>query len=597
MDNQTGKKPRVVLLYRASSKQQTSKSINDKGEVENDIPLQRNILKPWAEEQGWEFVDELVEGGVSGFKVSAENRSEIQKLKLMAVRGEFDILGIYMSDRLGRIAAETPLIIEFLNRYGIKVISYREGLIGGQQHSDKLLTYIRYWQAEGESLKTSARVTDAIEQLVKNGRWRGGPAPYGYRMVVKGTLNSRGRPIFDIEIDPSQAEVVKKIFKMYATDNYGLKAIAQHLNDKETLTQTGLMWCGSYIHKILTYKFYIGVYELGKHSNKRKNCKRQEVIVSPPMEHLRIVDDGLFNEVQRLLKANANPRGEVRATRRGSLLLTGVLFCGECGNKMTSVNIVNKKKRNGEETEDYENRYYRCRSYQNPKTGRPKCGTKMHRAESIEKWVNDDIRTFITELDKEKLLGSFNDVLELQLKEAQDAYKRYNLAAKQCEKEIGKLKDEVMRVIMGESKFSEDMLTGMLTAKEKDLAEFEGKMALKQDEIESLELEIQKRKGIVEELDTWVQRYESSSLMDKKDMVITIVEKISVHKERILIDCKIRLKAEDITPEPTQNRQPPEFNPENPSSAHHPTLFNVKRSPTHTPQLLTAPLGTRCKRK
>ena len=90
-------KPRVVLLYRASSKQQTSTDTND-------IPLQRNILKPWAEQKGYTFVREFVEAAVSGFKVSASKRDAIIEIKAMAERGEFDILGIYMSDRLGRIA-------------------------------------------------------------------------------------------------------------------------------------------------------------------------------------------------------------------------------------------------------------------------------------------------------------------------------------------------------------------------------------------------------------------------------------------------------------------------------------------------------------
>jgi DNA invertase Pin-like site-specific DNA recombinase len=113
--------PRVVLLYRASSKKQT--------DSDNDIPQQRDILKPWVERQGWQFICEKVEGGVSGYKVSANDRDKIQEIKAMAERREFDILGIYMSDRLGRIAEETPLIVGFLNARGIKVISYREGEI------------------------------------------------------------------------------------------------------------------------------------------------------------------------------------------------------------------------------------------------------------------------------------------------------------------------------------------------------------------------------------------------------------------------------------------------------------------------------------
>jgi DNA invertase Pin-like site-specific DNA recombinase len=112
-------KPRAVLLYRASTKKQT--------DSENDIPLQRNILMPWAEGQGWDFTREFVEGGVLGFKVSAAKRDAIIEIKAMAERREFDILGIYMSDRLGRIAEETPLIVSFLNARNIKVISYGEG--------------------------------------------------------------------------------------------------------------------------------------------------------------------------------------------------------------------------------------------------------------------------------------------------------------------------------------------------------------------------------------------------------------------------------------------------------------------------------------
>jgi len=221
----TATKPRVVLLYRASTKKQT--------DSENDIPLQRNILKPWAEQQGWEFVTEKCEGGVSGFKVSANDRDKIQEIKAMAERREFDILGIYMSDRLGRIAEETPLIVSFLNARGIRVISYREGEINSSTHNDKLMTYLRYWTAENESLKTSQRCCDALMECIRQGRWKGGTLPYGYRKVIKGTVNYRGRPIFDVEVDPERAEVVKDIFRLYAKEHYGARHIAKFLNDKD----------------------------------------------------------------------------------------------------------------------------------------------------------------------------------------------------------------------------------------------------------------------------------------------------------------------------------------------------------------------------
>ena len=104
---------RVVILLRASSKQQTDR------EHDFDIPQQKSILLPFVDSQGWELVKIFTEGGVSGFKVSANNRDAIQDIKRMADNREFDRLVINMSDRLGRIADKTPLsaVVNAIKRY------------------------------------------------------------------------------------------------------------------------------------------------------------------------------------------------------------------------------------------------------------------------------------------------------------------------------------------------------------------------------------------------------------------------------------------------------------------------------------------------
>ena len=51
------------------------------------------------------------------------------------------------------------------------------------------MNYIRFWQADGESQKTSIRTKTALGQMVQEGRFRGGIAPYGYRLVPSGVLN------------------------------------------------------------------------------------------------------------------------------------------------------------------------------------------------------------------------------------------------------------------------------------------------------------------------------------------------------------------------------------------------------------------------
>ena len=53
----------------------------------------------------------MAEKGVSGSKVSASKRDDIQQLKEEAANGECDILLVYMFDRLGRIESETPFVL------------------------------------------------------------------------------------------------------------------------------------------------------------------------------------------------------------------------------------------------------------------------------------------------------------------------------------------------------------------------------------------------------------------------------------------------------------------------------------------------------
>ena len=76
------------------------------------------------------------------FKVSAENRDAIQDLKAAAIRGEFQILLVFMFDRIGRIDDETPFVVEWFVKHGIQVWSTQEGEQRFENHVDKLMNYI-----------------------------------------------------------------------------------------------------------------------------------------------------------------------------------------------------------------------------------------------------------------------------------------------------------------------------------------------------------------------------------------------------------------------------------------------------------------------
>ena len=106
---------RVYCLYRVS----TTKQVDHDEKDHADIPMQRKACREFAAKMGWDIVGEEQETGVSGYKVSADDRDKLQLIKKKAEQGRFDILLVFMFDRLGRKSDETPFVVEWFVKKGL----------------------------------------------------------------------------------------------------------------------------------------------------------------------------------------------------------------------------------------------------------------------------------------------------------------------------------------------------------------------------------------------------------------------------------------------------------------------------------------------
>ena len=213
---------RVICLYRVSTLGQVEK---------DDIPMQKQACKEFCTRQGWEIVDSRSEKGVSGYKTSANNRDAIQDIREAALRKEFDILLVFMFDRLGRKEDETPFIVQWFANHGIEVWSVMEGQQRFETHVDKLMNYIRFCRAEGESEKTSQRVKTRHGQITQEGHFRGGTVQFGYRLEHQGRVNRKGTPLGELVIDEQEAAIIRTIFDRYINYGYGTFRICNYLAD------------------------------------------------------------------------------------------------------------------------------------------------------------------------------------------------------------------------------------------------------------------------------------------------------------------------------------------------------------------------------
>ena len=286
---------RVYCLYRVSTKGQVEK---------DDIPMQKQACHEFvAEQSDWHIEKEFSEKGVSGFKIAAKDRDAIQDLQKAAVEKKFDVLLVFMFDRIGRKEDETPFVVEWFVRQGVEVWSVKEGQQRFDTHVDKLLNYIRFWQANGESLKTSIRVSERHKQMVEDGIWRGGVCPYGYRLVFKGRIGKKNRQLLDLEVDPEKSAIVQEIFRLLCLCGYGTYRIANHLNAKYSDPEK--IWTPRTIIAMLRNPIYTG------------RMRFKDTITSTPIEELRIVSDEMFEFAERILKEHILSRiiGKITVNR------------------------------------------------------------------------------------------------------------------------------------------------------------------------------------------------------------------------------------------------------------------------------------------
>lgn len=299
---------RAACLYRVSTTAQAD---------HNDIPMQREACQEYAREHGLWIIKEYQERGVSAFKTPAEDRDALQKLREDALEKRFDILLVFMFDRIGRRGDETPFVVEWFIKCGIRVISVNEGEQFLDSHTDQLLNYIRYWQGEAESKNTSLRIQTRLRQMHQEGYYTGGPVVYGYHLAYTGRRNQKGQPVQDLLICAEEAEIIKEIFTRTVSEQIAITTLANDLNQRGIRTRAGAKFQCWTIKNILQNCTYLGyIIKWG--------------VASPHIPILQIVDEPTFEKANQILFNRSATTIQRRSMpRKGKLaLLSGILFCG-----------------------------------------------------------------------------------------------------------------------------------------------------------------------------------------------------------------------------------------------------------------------------
>ena len=517
-------KNRVCTLYRVSTDKQVDH--NDKNQA--DIPMQRKACHAFCEKMGWVIVHEEQEEGVSGHKVRAENRDKLQIIKELAKQKKFDILLVFMFDRIGRIADETPFVVEWFVKNGIEVWSTQEGEQRFDSHTDKLTNYIRFWQADGESEKTSIRTKTALGQLVESGGFKGGLAPYGYDLVKSGRFNKRKHELYDLVVNETEAAVVRIIFDKYVHEGFGAQRIATYLNKQGYRARTGKMWHHASIRGIVCNLTYTGVLRCGE-------SRSQE------LPHLQIISPELFEAAQHIRTSRANSAEQERhipLNTRGNSLLAGNVYCGHCGARLSLT--TNGKAYPCKEDPNRVVKRVRYVCYGKTRKQTDCDGQTGYTAHILDGIIDKLVRQIF---ERMKAIPK-SDIVNIRYREKMEERKSllHSVRAEyaQAAADLETLKGEVIKTIRGESTFSKELLSSLIAEAETKCQDLQENMETAQAAYDEGKTVLASLNAQYDDIISWAEMYDTASMEAKKMIVNCLIKRVDVYRDyKLHIDFNI----------------------------------------------------------
>lgn len=190
-----------------------------------------------------EFVDIYADEGITGTCIN--KRDEFKRMMIDASNGKLDRIFVKSVSRFARNSLECLESIRTLNSFGVTVL-FENDNIDTKTMNSELILYVKSAFAQSEALAGSKRVATAIRMKMENGEFITCNAPYGYKLDKECHLS----------VIPEEAEIIKRIFKLYLSGN-GIGKIVAILNGERIPNASG-KWSVPGIRYILTNEKYIG---------------------------------------------------------------------------------------------------------------------------------------------------------------------------------------------------------------------------------------------------------------------------------------------------------------------------------------------------
>ncbi len=511
----------AAVYLRLSKEDEDLREVKDKKESNSIANQKALILKTLESMPDVTLYDIYIDDGFTGLNFERPN---FQRMCEDIYNGRVNMVIVKDLSRLGRDYIDSGRYVKkIFPSYHVRFVSVLDHFdsLTATQSDVNLLIPVKNFVNDNYSRDISGKVRSHQEVMRENGLYVGSHVAYGYKKLE--TDRNRIIP------DEYAADIVRKIFD-WKLKGLSSASIADKLNGlgvaapSEYKRQLGgnyksgfqknrkAKWSAVAINRILRNKIYIGVLEQGK--REKVNYKLNKVVEKPETEwavkentHEAIISKADFENVAKLLNLDTRKSPEEETL----FILSGLMFCGECGRSM--VRRCNRYK-------DKQSVYYICATYNKGK------GCSRH---SIAQSVIEDIL-----LDAIKRHIEHVARLEELLNTIRDREVNYDDIVANDREILAKYKelDQCKKVEMS---LHRDLAAGIISIKEYE--QFKNNFAHKSAEIEETirklqqEIETVFKEGLF--ADEWIDTFTKTGNITSLDrsIVLSLVEKITIHEE------------------------------------------------------------------
>lgn len=334
-------------------------SVEDTRTRTDSIETQQMIIHEFLEDhRDIQVFDTYIDNGTTGTNFQ---RPAFQRMLDDIESGKVNCVIVKDLSRLGRNSIDTGYYIErYFPGKKVRFIAVNEDYDTEQEHSDQdaLMIPLRNMINEAYSIDIGKKIKAQQRQAMKDGKFVGARAPYGYRKSPD--------DCHQLIVDPVASKVVRQMFQ-WAAEGAGINTIVMKLNEagylppslyKESINEfpdkvqhyrlSAGHWSSWSVRKILYNQVYVGDLVQGK----SKIIDHQQVKASEDEytivqnTHEAIISRELFEHVRTILDEAGQKAVAARKKSFTPNPLKGKVFCGHCGRSLHRGEAERKKSDN-----------------------------------------------------------------------------------------------------------------------------------------------------------------------------------------------------------------------------------------------------------